>query len=353
VATGDPTFLENLWFVLLCVLWIGYFVLEGFDFGVGMLVRKLGHTQADRRALIHTIGPVWDANEVWLVVAGAGTFAAFPGWYASLFSAFYLALLIVVVALIIRGVSFEFWGKDDRPRWRGLWEWCLIVGSFLLGVLWGVAWANVVRGIPLDANGDFTGNLFDLLGPYALLGGITTCLLFLSHGAIFLTLRTKGDLVDRARAIAAWASPAAAVAAIAFLAWTLSNESGRSGVEVVVAVLAGLVALLLAAAPALLLVRRPGAAFGVSAAAIALLFAALFVDLYPNALVASDPANTLTLHGTASSQYTLTVMTVVAGALLPVVLLYQGWSYWVFRHRVGSEGFGEHHTPLDALRGKG
>ncbi len=147
----DYSFLQALWFILICVLWIGYFVLEGFDFGVGMLLRKLGHTNADRRAIIHSIGPVWDGNEVWLITAGGATFAAFPMWYATLFSGFYLALFLILLALIVRGVSFEFWGKSDDPRWRAGWEWATVVSSFLAALLWGVAWANIVRGVPIDA----------------------------------------------------------------------------------------------------------------------------------------------------------------------------------------------------------
>ena len=170
----DYSFLQALWFILIGVLWVGYFVLEGFDFGVGMLLRKLGHTNNDRRAIIHSIGPVWDGNEVWLVTAGGATFAAFPFWYATLFSGFYLALFLILVALIIRGVSFEFWGKSDDPRWRSGWEWATSVSSFVVALLWGVAWANIIRGVPINADQEFTGNLFTLLNPYGLLGGVTT-----------------------------------------------------------------------------------------------------------------------------------------------------------------------------------
>src|SRR5579871_2349373 len=204
----DPTFLETLWFVLIGVLWVGYFVLEGFDFGVGILLRALARDDAEKRAVIHTIGPVWDGNEVWLLTAGGATFAAFPGWYATLFSGFYLALLLILLALIVRGVSFEFWGKDDSPRWRATWEWATVASSLAAALLWGVGWADIVHGVPMNAGHTVTATLWDLLHPYALLGGVVTLVLFTAHGAIFLTLRTRDELIGRARAIARVATPA-------------------------------------------------------------------------------------------------------------------------------------------------
>jgi len=324
----DYTTLQLVWFLLLSVLWIGYFVLEGFDFGVGMLLRALGHGNERRRAMLHTIGPVWDGNEVWLIVAGAGTFAAFPEWYATLFSGFYLALVLILAALIVRGVAFEFWGKDDSPRWRNAWEWAIVVGSAVPALLWGVAWANIVAGVPIGRDHEFTGNLLDLLGPYALLGGVVTLVLFLSHGAVFLTLRLRGDMVGRARAVARRAAPAAALLMLAFLC-AIGAVAAAASVPVA-------------------LDRRPGWAFGLSAASIALLFCTLFVDLFPHAMVSStSPAFDITLNAAASTPYTLKVMTVVACVMLPIVLLYVGWSYWVFRHRVGPEDFEGVKTPLD------
>lgn len=350
----DPTFLQTLWFVLICVLWIGYFVLEGFDFGVGALLRTLGRDRADRRMLMHTIGPVWDANEVWLLVAGGATFAAFPGWYASLFSGAYLALFLILAALILRGVAFEFWGKSDSPRWRSTWEWAIVFGSALPALLWGVAWANIVRGIPLNAQHDMTGNLLDLLGPYALMGGIASLLLFLSHGAIFLTLRTTGEMEERARGLARWLAPCSALAVVAFLVWTLVDQSDRGGVQAVSAVLAVAAMALVVVVPLLLRARddarAAGWAFGLSAAAIALTFCALFADLFPNALPSTtSPAFDLTLRQAASTSYTLTVMTVVAALLVPVVLVYQAWTYWVFRARLGRADFEEIGGPVDVV----
>ncbi len=349
----DYSFLQALWFILIGVLWIGFFVLEGFDFGVGMLLRTVGRNERDRRAVLHTIGPMWDANEVWLLTAGGATFAAFPFWYATMFSGFYLALFLVLFALIIRGVSFEFWGKDERPQWRATWEWACVISSFLAPLLFGVAWANIVRGVPINAEQNFTGDLFTLLNPYALLGGITLVLLFLAHGANFLNLRTAGDLPERARAVATWASPASAIAGIAFLVWTVINMSDRSGVEVGVAVLAGIAALLLATAAVASLVRRPGLSFVFSTLAIATLFITLFVDLFPNVMPSStNPAFDLTVANSSSSDTTLTLMAIVAAVMVPIVLAYTAWAYWVFRKRVSPEEFDlETKNPIDLMKG--
>jgi cytochrome d ubiquinol oxidase subunit II len=246
-------------------------------------------------------------------------------------------------------MAFELWGKRDDPAWRTRWEWALIVGSLVPALLWGVGWANIVDGVPIDRSGEFTGTLFDLLNPYALLGGLATLTLFLSHGALFLELRTKGEIRARAQGVAAVTMPVAAVICVAFLGWTLVNQGDRGGVEAASALCAVAAAAALATA-SVLAGRRPGRAFGATCAAIVLLFCTLFVDLFPNAMVSStDSAFDLSLAAASSSNYTLSVMTVVAVALVPVVLLYQGWSYWVFRHRVGAEDFGEVRTPLDLV----
>jgi cytochrome d ubiquinol oxidase subunit II len=342
----DYTTLQAIWFVLISVLWLGYFVLEGFDFGVGMLMRVVGRTVAERRAVLHSIGPVWDGNEVWLIVAGGATFAAFPQWYATLFSGFYLALFLILVALIVRNVAFEFWGKGDSEQWRTRWEWAIMAGSFMPALLWGVAWANIVHGVPIDAHGEYTGTLFTLLKPYALLGGLATLTLFLAHGAIFLSLRTTGAVEQRARAAAALVAPLAAALVIAFLAWTLLNQDGIEAVSAICA--AG--AAILAVAAAALAGREPARAFGATCGVIVLFFVALFADLFPYTMVSTtNPAYSLTLNEAASSHYTLSVMTVVAVLLLPFVLLYQGWTYWVFRKRVSGEDFGAVSSPIDLL----
>ncbi len=343
----DPSFLQTLWFLLICVLWTGYLVLEGFDFGVGMLVRHVARTDAEKRSVLHSIGPVWDGNEVWLLVAGGATFAAFPEWYATLFSGFYIALFLILAALIIRGVAFEFWGKEDRPGWRASWEWSLIIGSALPALLWGVAWANIVRGVPLDAANEFDGTLFSLLNPYGLVGGVTSLLLFLAHGASFLVLRTKGDVQERAQGVARVTVPAAAAAVALFAVWTIARQASGDGVEIASAalmVIAGGVALSAAA-----LRLSPGRTFALTAATIVALFAGLFVELFPNAIVSSGPGPDLTLAAASSTSYTLTVMTVVAAVFVPIVLAYQAWTYWVFRARLGAEDFGDVRNPVDLL----
>jgi len=342
------TFLQALWFALISILWLGYFVLEGFDFGVGMLLRAVGKTEAERRAVIHSIGPVWDGNEVWLLVAGGATFAAFPQWYATLFSGFYLALFLILVALIVRNVVFEFWGKAETERGRRNWEWAMIGSSAAVALLWGVGWANIVHGVPIDADHEYTGTLFTLLNPYALLGGLATLSIFLAHGAIFLDLRTTGAIGERARAIAGRATPVAAVLGIAFLAWTVASHGG--GVDLGSAILAAVSALVLAAA-ALLAAVDAKRAFFATTAAILTFFLALFLDLFPHTMVSStSSAFDMTLSQSASSDYTLTVMTVVAVLLVPVVLVYQGWTYWVFRERVSADGNGNGSSPLGVVR---
>src|SRR5271157_4703000 len=222
--TEETAVLHDIWFLLIAVLWIGYFVLEGFDFGVGILLPFLGRTDKERRALINAIGPVWDGNEVWVLVAGGATFAAFPQWYATLFSGFYLALFLILVALILRGVAFEYHSKRDSARWRQSWDWAIFVGSAVPALLWGVAFANIVAGVPIDQNKEYTGNLLTLLNPYGLLGGIVTLTLFVTHGASYLALKTEGELRVRANRTQAIAGVVAAVAAVIFLGWTQASS---------------------------------------------------------------------------------------------------------------------------------
>lgn len=331
--------LTTLWFALIAVLWCGYFLLEGFDFGAAMLMPVLARDERERRVVLNTFGPVWDGNEVWLLVAGGATFAAFPEWYATLFSGFYLPLLLILVALIVRGVAFEYRGKMDDPQWRRRWDLCIVIGSALPAVLWGVAFGNIVRGVPLSADHEFTGNLFTLLNPYALLGGLVTLTLFLLHGAVFLTLRTTGELRERAQRAAGTLGPMAVATAAAFLAWTGLDH--RDVGAIVVSVLA---AVALAISLGLTAASRDGWAFVATGATIVLATASLFLALYPNVLPATDPANSLTVTNASSSGYTLTVMTWVALLLTPVVVAYQAWTYWVFRARIGTE-----HIPALAM----
>ncbi len=216
--------LTDVWFALIVVLWIGYFFLEGFDFGVGILLPVIGKSETERRVMINTIGPVWDGNEVWLLVAGGATFAAFPEWYATLFSGFYLPLLLILVALIIRGVAFEYRGKKDSATWRSRWDLAIFIGSLVPAILWGVAFANIVRGVPINAEGTYTGGFFNLLNPYALLGGVVTLGLFVTHGATFLALKTNGSVRDKAHDLVGKVGLVTAVAAVLFLGWTLLDQ---------------------------------------------------------------------------------------------------------------------------------
>ena len=321
--------LPVLWFILIAVLWAGYLVLEGFDFGVGMLLPVLGRKDKDRRAIINTIGPVWDGNEVWLLTAGGATFAAFPEWYATLFSGFYLPLLLILLALIVRGVSFEYRGKISDPRWAA---WCdrgIIVGSWLPAILWGVAFANLVRGVELDASHTFTGGFFSLLSPFALLGGVVTLGLFLTHGAVFLALKTDGDIRARARALGLKLSTGTTVAAGL---WALWAQLAYSVAWTWAAVLVAAVSLVLVVV--MVAKDREGWAFIFSALGIVAAVVLIFGSMYPDVMPAIDPANSLNIRNASSTDYTLTVMTWVAVALVPVVLLYQSWTYWVFKKRI-------------------
>ncbi len=323
--------LTDVWFLLIALLWTGYFVLEGFDFGVGILLPVVGRTETDRRVAINTIGPVWDGNEVWLLVAGGATFAAFPEWYASLFSGFYLPLLLILVALICRGLAFEYRGKFDSDRWRRGWDRAIIAGSAVPALLWGVAFANIVAGVPLDADHEYTGTLLTLLNPYALLGGLATLLLFTLHGAVFLALKTTGDVRARAAAIAVPAGAATVLAGGGFLLWTqLVHGVPWTSVPVAVAAAA------LVGTVALTARGREGWAFVLTATAIVGVTVTLFGSLHPAVLPSTtDPAFDLTTTNAASTPYTLMIMTWVAGVVTPFVVAYQAWSFWVFRRRIG------------------
>jgi cytochrome d ubiquinol oxidase subunit II len=330
--------LTTIWFLLVAVLFTGFFILEGFDFGVGMLLPVLGRDDRQRRVLINTIGPVWDGNEVWLITAGGAMFAAFPEWYATLFSGFYLPLLLILLALIARGVAFEYRHKRPEATWKRRWDHAIFWGSAIPALLWGVAFANILRGVPLDADHEYVGGLLDLLNPYALLGGLTTLGLFLTHGAVFLALKTTGDIRHRAGTLAVRLGLGTAVTAVAFLTWTLTIRANPAAVT-----LAAGAALALIGALAAARVRREGWAFTGTALAIALAVATLFTALFPNVMPSTgDPAGTLTATNAASTPYTLKIMTWVAVIFTPIVLAYQGWTYWVFRKRIGVQNIPQH-----------
>ena len=330
--------LETTWFLLIAVLWIGYFILEGFDFGVGVLLPFVSRNEADRRAVLTTLGPVWDGNEVWLLVAGGATFAAFPEWYATLFSGFYLPLFLILVSLIVRGVAFEYRSKYGKAQWRQRWDLAIFISSAIPALLWGVAFANIVRGVPIEraesGSLEYVGGFFNLLNPYALLGGVVTLTVFLTHGAVFLSLKTTGTIRDRSHEIAKVSGLVAAVAAVAFLVWT---NLMLPEINSVVLALSTAVALLWVAGIFANLKRREGWAFIFSAATIATFVSTLFFALYPRVMPSSLGAQfDLTINNASSTPYTLKVMTVVAVVMTPLVLIYQGWTYWVFRKRVSA-----------------
>ncbi|WP_327176772.1 cytochrome d ubiquinol oxidase subunit II [Streptomyces sp. NBC_01335] len=331
--------LHDVWFVLIAVLWTGYFFLEGFDFGIGVLTKVLARDRKERRVLINTIGPVWDGNEVWLLSAGGATFAAFPDWYATLFSGFYLPLLVILLCLILRGVAFEYRAKRPEERWQTNWEHAIFWTSLIPAVLWGVAFGNIVRGVKIDAHMEYVGGFWDLLNPFALLGGAVTLTLFTFHGAVFAALKTVGEIRVRARAFALRLGFLTAVLALGFLIWTQARTGdGWSLLATVVAVLA------LAGAIAAIAAGREGWSFALSGltitAAVAMLFLALFPDVMPSSL---NSAWSLTVTNASSTPYTLTIMTWCAGIATPLVLLYQSWTYWVFRKRIGTQHIADAH----------
>jgi cytochrome bd ubiquinol oxidase subunit II len=331
--------LHDFWFLLIAVLWIGYFLLEGFDFGVGIVLPFIARNDAERRTLIRTIGPVWDGNEVWVLTAGGATFAAFPEWYATMFSGFYLALFLILVALIIRGVSFEYHSKLDSPTWRKLWYGAIFFGSIVPALLWGVAFGNIVNGVPIDQNMEYTGHFLTLINPYALLAGLMTLTLFTAHGLAYLALKTEGEIRARANRLMPVAGIVAAVAAVAFLGWTQINaanlghaSAGTATLSLAAAVLA---AVALLAGIGLNRLGHEGWAFVGTAATIILGVASLFLGLYPNVMVSStSAAYNLTVSNASSTDLTLSIMAIVAIILVPIVLFYEGWTYWTFRNRI-------------------
>ncbi|WP_354637888.1 cytochrome d ubiquinol oxidase subunit II [Kitasatospora camelliae] len=328
--------LATFWFILTAVLWTGFFILEGFDLGVGILHAVVGRDEPGRRAVISTIGPLWDGNEVWLIVAAASMFAAFPGWYATMFSGLYPAMVLLLVALILRGVSFEFREKVLAPHWRRAWTVCLSGGSLLVPLLIGIALGDLLYGLPIDQDQEFTGGLGDLFSAYSVFAGLTLAVLCVQHGATFITLKTTGELRGRASLLARRVAPVTALAVLAFLPWTHST-AGKGVLPNLVALIAALAVL---AAAWLVTVRREGWAFTATTVAIATTVLAVFVDLYPRLMVSStDPAYSLTVQNSASGGYALKVMSVVAIVFFPLVLAYQGWTWHVFRRRVSAEQY--------------
>jgi cytochrome d ubiquinol oxidase subunit II len=328
--------LVPFWYIVIAVLWTGFFILEGFDFGVGMLHAIIGTDEAGRRAAINTIGPLWDGNEVWLIVAGAGMFAAFPGWYATMFSAYNLALVLLLAALIVRGVAFEYRAKRDAASWRRTWDVALTTGSFLAPLLIGIALAGLLHGLPINSAQNFTGSFWDLLQPYALFTGVTLVLICLLHGATFLCLKTTEDMQQRSWQVARRVAPFTAAAVVGFIIWTHVTAGTTFFLNVIE--LLAIIAVL--AAVWLVYARREGFAFAATAVTMASCILSLFTDLYPNVMVSStNKAYNLTVANTASNPYSLKAMTVVVVIFLPLVLGYQTWTYYVFRRRVSRQEF--------------
>ncbi len=339
--------LQILWFVLIAILWIGFYFLEGFDFGVGMLLTFLGKKDEERRAIINAIGPTWDGNEVWLLTAGGATFAAFPLWYASMFSGFYLALFLLLVGLIIRGIAFEYRSKDANPRWRHTFDWMITIGSFLSALLLGAAFANLAKGVPIDANGNLVppawlpnglGVTLTLLNPYGLLGGLATVTVFLVHGANFLTLKLDGELHFRARKFAwtLWIVATAAVILLTIGTYFYTDILSKLGVNPGITPILSVVALLLTGY--FIKNQREGWAFIMTALHIVLTQVTFFMLMFPRVMISSiNPAFDLTIYNASSSQYTLSVMSIVALIFVPIVLAYQAWTYWMFRKRITTD----------------
>jgi cytochrome d ubiquinol oxidase subunit II len=324
---------KSLWFVVVAFFWVGFFVLEGFDFGVGMLHSFVARDDVERRVAVNTIGPTWDGNEVWLIVAGAATFAAFPLWYSTMFSALYLALLIVLLALMARGVSFEYRGRLDDPSWRTAWKWSMTLGSALVPLLIGVALGDLLHGLPINRDHTYTGTFWNLLVPYGLWTGVTLVALSLVSGATFLTLKTTGDLHDRVARLARLLSMIAALLVAGFVIWTglIASRGFAPNIFAAIAVVAVLVAAWLAGTD------REAWAFAAASVAMGATVTTIFAELYSNVMVSStNSAFNITIGNAASSSYALTVMTVIAGIFVPLVVGYQAWSYHVFRRRLAA-----------------
>jgi cytochrome d ubiquinol oxidase subunit II len=327
--------LNTIWFVLITVLFIGFFFLEGFDYGVGILHPFMSKDDKKRRVTLNTIGTFWDGNEVWVLTAGGAMFAAFPHWYATMFSGFYLALVLLLIALILRGVSFEFRSKDKNPAWRSLWDWMVFVGSFVPALLWGVAVANLIRGVPIDQDMNYVGGFFNLLNPYALLGGLMTLSLFTYHGAIFLTLKTTDDILEKAQSFAQklWLPTTVLVFGFVIASYFATDMFTKLGVDPGVSPLVAGVSLLLSGW--FVKIKRSGWAFIMTGLTIAASVITVFVGLFPRVMVSSlNDAWSLTIYNASSTPYTLKIMTIIAVIFVPIVLIYQSWTYWTFRKRV-------------------
>lgn len=330
--------LNIVWFVLIGVLYTGYFILEGFDLGVGILHPFVAKTDTERRSVINTIGPHWDGNEVWLITAGGATFAAFPNWYATLFSGFYLPLLLMLVGLILRGVALEFRSKDENRLWRSFWDWAICLGSFIPALLWGVAFANFLRGIPIDASQNYTGGFWNLLNPYALTVGVLSTIGFMLQGAIFLALKTENPIKERVQKLASrlWIPVLVLMAAVVLFSSAETDMATKEGIRP--GILSYLVLIIQAVVGFFIFRGQYGKGFIMQSLTIAGVTASAFLTLFPRVLISStNPVWSLTIYNAASSPYTLQIMSIVALIFVPIFLVYQAWTYWIFRKRVGND----------------
>jgi len=327
--------LNTLWFILIAVLFIGFFFLEGFDYGVGILLPFLSKEDKKRRQIINAIGPHWDGNEVWLLTAGGATFAAFPNWYATMFSGFYLALVLMLLALIGRAVAFEYRSKHHTSKWRNTWDWVIFTGSFIPALLWGIAIANLIRGVPIDAEMNYVGSFFTLLNPYGLVGGVAAVLMFMLHGSLFLSLKLSGNLLETVRATAnkLWLPATIAILVFVLYGYFETDMFVKLGVNPgVIPIFAGLSIL---SVKWLLSQKKEGWAFTMTSLTIVFSTITVFMGLFPRVMVSSlNPEWSLTIYNASSSPYTLEIMSWVALFFVPIVLVYQSWSYWVFRKRI-------------------
>ena len=329
--------LNTIWFLIIAFLFIGYFVLEGFDLGVGILLPFVGKTDLERRMIINTIGPHWDGNEVWLITAGGAIFAAFPNWYATLFSSFYVPLFLILIALIIRGVAFEFRSKDDNPLWRKFWDWAIFAGSIIPALLWGVAFSNFVRGIPINEAFQFVGSFWDLISPYSIIGGLVTLTGFIVQGAIFLSLKLETPFAEQLNKYSRllWIPNIIVVLSYVVLTYFTTDILERLGVNPGIIPIGAVLSLF--AAGWFIYQKNDIWAFIMNSLAIILSTSTIFQILYPRVLVSIiDPSFSLTIFNSSSSPYTLKVISIIALVLVPVVIGYQIWSYWVFRERITS-----------------
>lgn len=327
--------LSELWFLLVGVLFVGFIFLEGFDFGVGMGTKFLARNETEKRVLINTIGPFWDANEVWLLTAGGAMFAAFPHWYATLFSGYYIPFVVLLLALIARGVAFEFRGKAKSTAWVKTWDWAIFLGSLLPPFLLGVLFSSMIKGLPIDADMNMVAGFIDIVNIYTIVGGLAFVLLAFLHGLMFTTLKTEGDLRERANEMARKIYVATAVVVVLFVVLTgVYTDAFATKGAILIPLYTVAIILYLALYP-LLRNKKEGLSFTTTGLILVLVTASFFIALFPNVLISSiDPAYNLTVYNAASGAYSLKVMTVVAATLVPIVLAYTAWSYYIFRKRV-------------------